>query len=262
VLALLEHQAPSPPTGGRYDEGDGLAHERLHVHLWDRRSFVRANAERYGPETVTDVRTRSGPFSEARNRTFLEFVRAERLASDAPPERPWFGDAVRRSPAELRALYETARGTVGTLAEVIGGHCVSHGFCAAKFACVGCAGKVPDPATRHQVERHRTGAERTSRSPPAASRRARRAHRDIFGLTPSRAGCCAMDSKVQSLIAEIEALSEGERQTLAQEVLPLLLSTRAGLEESIARSKRCPMPISTASSNAPGSAPVRWATRR
>ena len=40
-----------------------------------------------------------------------------------------------------------------------------------------------------------------------------------------------MDTKVQSLIAEIEALSEAERQVLAQEVLPLLLSTRAGLEE-------------------------------
>lgn len=40
-----------------------------------------------------------------------------------------------------------------------------------------------------------------------------------------------MDTKVQSLIAKIEALSEAERQTLAQEVLPLLLSTRAGLEE-------------------------------
>ena len=40
-----------------------------------------------------------------------------------------------------------------------------------------------------------------------------------------------MDTKVQSLIAEIEALSEAERQALAQEVLPLLLSTRAGLEE-------------------------------
>ena len=40
-----------------------------------------------------------------------------------------------------------------------------------------------------------------------------------------------MDTKVQSLIAEIEALSEAERQTLAHEVLPLLLSTRAGLEE-------------------------------
>jgi len=40
-----------------------------------------------------------------------------------------------------------------------------------------------------------------------------------------------MDRKVQSLIAEIEALSEAERETLVQEVLPLLLSTRAGLEE-------------------------------
>ncbi len=40
-----------------------------------------------------------------------------------------------------------------------------------------------------------------------------------------------MDPKVQSLIAEIEALSEAERQALAHKVLPLLLSTRAGLEE-------------------------------
>lgn len=40
-----------------------------------------------------------------------------------------------------------------------------------------------------------------------------------------------METKVQSLIAEIEALSDAERQALAQEVLPLLLSTRAGLEE-------------------------------
>jgi hypothetical protein len=65
------------------------------------------------------------------------------------------GEAVRRSPPELQALYEASRGKVGTLAEVIGGHCVSHGFCAANFACVGCAGKVPDPAKRHQVERRR-----------------------------------------------------------------------------------------------------------
>ena len=40
-----------------------------------------------------------------------------------------------------------------------------------------------------------------------------------------------METKVQSLIAEIEALSEAERQALAHEVLPLLLTTRAGLEE-------------------------------
>jgi hypothetical protein len=37
--------------------------------------------------------------------------------------------------------------------------------------------------------------------------------------------------KVQSLIAEIHGLSEAERQELAHEVLPLLLTTRAGLEE-------------------------------
>jgi len=37
--------------------------------------------------------------------------------------------------------------------------------------------------------------------------------------------------KVQSLVAEIQALSEPERQALAGEVLPLLLTTRAGLEE-------------------------------
>ena len=36
--------------------------------------------------------------------------------------------------------------------------------------------------------------------------------------------------RVQSLITEIEALSEAERQELAQGVLPLLLTTRAGLE--------------------------------
>jgi hypothetical protein len=66
--------------------------------------------------------------------------------------------AVLRSPEELRTLFEEARGKAGTLAEVIGGHCVSHGYCAAKFACVGCAGKVPDPAKRYQIERHRQWA--------------------------------------------------------------------------------------------------------
>ena len=37
--------------------------------------------------------------------------------------------------------------------------------------------------------------------------------------------------KIQSLVTEIEALSEAERQELAHEVLPLLPTTRAGLEE-------------------------------
>lgn len=66
--------------------------------------------------------------------------------------------AVLRSPEELRRLYEEARGRAGTLANVLGGQCVSHGFCTAKFACIGCAGKVPDPAKRHQVEAQRAWA--------------------------------------------------------------------------------------------------------
>ena len=37
--------------------------------------------------------------------------------------------------------------------------------------------------------------------------------------------------KVQSPVAEIERLSESERKELAQEVLPILLTARAGLEE-------------------------------
>ena len=47
---------------------------------------------------------------------------------------------------------------MGTLADVVGGQCVSHGYCAAKFACVGCAGKVPDPAKRTQIENHKQWA--------------------------------------------------------------------------------------------------------
>ena len=39
---------------------------------------------------------RVGPFSDARNRTFLEFLRADRLASDAPPEGLWFEELLRR----------------------------------------------------------------------------------------------------------------------------------------------------------------------
>jgi ribosomal protein L29 len=37
--------------------------------------------------------------------------------------------------------------------------------------------------------------------------------------------------KLQSLVDEIRALSEAERQELAHEVLPWLLTTRAGLAE-------------------------------
>jgi hypothetical protein len=68
------------------------------------------------------------------------------------------GKRVLRAPEEQVRLYNEARNKVGTLAEVEGGHCVSHGFCAARFACIGCAGKVVDPAKRNQVERKKEWA--------------------------------------------------------------------------------------------------------
>lgn len=37
-------------------------------------------------------------------------------------------------------------------------------------------------------------------------------------------------AKVKALTSQIKGLPEGERQELAQEVLPLLLATRAGVE--------------------------------
>lgn len=68
------------------------------------------------------------------------------------------GKQVLRAPEEQVRLYEQAMNKVGTLAAVEGGHYVSHGFCAAKFACIGCAGKVVDPTKRYQVERKKEWA--------------------------------------------------------------------------------------------------------
>lgn len=68
------------------------------------------------------------------------------------------GKRVLWAPEEQVRLYNEARNKVGTLADVEGGHCVSHGFCAAKFACMGCAGKVVDPTKRYQVERKKEWA--------------------------------------------------------------------------------------------------------
>jgi integrase len=70
------------------------------------------------------------------------------------------GEAVQRSPEELQRLVEEAQGKAGTFAEVMGGQCVMHGFCGAKFVCIGCPGKVPDPAKRAQVEKHMEWAEK------------------------------------------------------------------------------------------------------
>ncbi len=67
-------------------------------------------------------------------------------------------EVIRRTPIELQRLFEEASGKAGTLADVAGGLCTNHGFCPAKFACIGCIHKVPDPNLRHQVEQQKIWA--------------------------------------------------------------------------------------------------------
>jgi hypothetical protein len=120
--AHRELERPAPPAlplAFSYDEGAAPeagvpAQERLHFRLCDRQSFVRAHADRYKPDTVAAARTRQGPFAEARNGRFVEFLGAERLASDAPPQTLWFDDLLRRG------LFSNVRGrriTTGLAAE-------------------------------------------------------------------------------------------------------------------------------------------------
>src|SRR5215216_3323466 len=62
------------------------------------------------------------------------------------------GQLIERTPEELQKQHDEARGRIGALADVVGGHCTQPGFCPAKFACVGCPANASDPAKRHQVE--------------------------------------------------------------------------------------------------------------
>lgn len=68
------------------------------------------------------------------------------------------GEAVLRSPPHLQRVYNDAAIKTGTLANVVGGHCTSHGLCKIQFACIGCSAKVPDPEQRDQVEHRREWA--------------------------------------------------------------------------------------------------------
>ena len=46
-------------------------------------------------QSVAAARHHTGAFADKSNRVFLEFVRAERLIGDAPPEGFWFEDLFR-----------------------------------------------------------------------------------------------------------------------------------------------------------------------
>src|SRR6266699_774559 len=85
------------PLDFSYEEGEPPV-ERLHFTVWDRYSFVRANAEHYHHRMARSRLNRQiEQFSEARNLLFLECVKVERLADTAPPEDWWFTDLLKRN---------------------------------------------------------------------------------------------------------------------------------------------------------------------
>jgi hypothetical protein len=95
ALQSVSGKGPDFPVSFSYEEGGngelGLPpHERLWFRIWDRRSFVLAHAEEYSRNPAVAARHGAGAFSDDSNRIFLEFVKAERLIGDAPPEGLWF----------------------------------------------------------------------------------------------------------------------------------------------------------------------------
>jgi hypothetical protein len=93
-------RSQSLPFEFSYEEGEGLevgtpAQERLHFRLWDRRSFTLAHSDKYCSGTVERAKYKMGYYADDEQRLYLEFLGAERLVDDGPPEGLWFEDLLR-----------------------------------------------------------------------------------------------------------------------------------------------------------------------
>lgn len=55
--------------------------------------------------------------------------------------------------------YEEIKAKSGSMSKVVGGTCLSHGFCPSMDSCVGCANKIPDPRHRDIIIRQRDQAQ-------------------------------------------------------------------------------------------------------
>ena len=84
------------PLEFSYEEGTP-AIERLHFRLWDRKTFIlySEHVQWYSPATRTKAYQGGYQFSGEKSDVFLEFVKAERLEGDAPPEGLWFIDLLK-----------------------------------------------------------------------------------------------------------------------------------------------------------------------
>lgn len=89
TLVLPDHS--NLPMDFSYEEGEPPV-ERLHLRLWDRRTFVLDPEHRYPDGLCEDAKLRRRAYSDERNDLFLELVKVEWIAGDAPPEGLWFSE--------------------------------------------------------------------------------------------------------------------------------------------------------------------------
>jgi len=96
------------PLAFTYEEGHPPI-ERIHCRLWDRRSFVlhSEHAGKYHEATLRCARNKQSAFTDDLNQVFLEVIKTEQLAEDAPPEGFWFTDILKRGLLGQRARHGT-----------------------------------------------------------------------------------------------------------------------------------------------------------
>lgn len=77
------------PLEFHYDEPERIG-ERLYFRLWNKPSFVLYHKRKFTKSIVKSAEQRTGTYSKAKNRYFVEFLKAERFENDDLAEGLWF----------------------------------------------------------------------------------------------------------------------------------------------------------------------------
>src|SRR5260221_4574899 len=104
TLVLPDHS--NLPMDFSYEEGEPPV-ERLHLRLWDRRTFALDPKHRDSDDIRDEARQGRRTFSNDRNDLFLELVNVERITGDAPPEGLWFSELLTKGVLGDKARFGT-----------------------------------------------------------------------------------------------------------------------------------------------------------
>ncbi|MEI4605902.1 site-specific integrase [Bacillus cereus] len=84
-----EQRDEALPLEFHYDEPERIG-ERLYFRLWNKPSFVLYHKRKFTKSIVKSAEQRTGTYSKAKNRYFVEFLKAERFENDDLAEGLWF----------------------------------------------------------------------------------------------------------------------------------------------------------------------------